>query len=121
MVQYRAFGRNFFDLGDGFCSHRTQGLGIDHYELIDSSHRNIVNEQTIGAINVLNLPENVLVLDGNEKLDRENMLQDLTEHLKNTELTTDSVLYNLTEFPSGSELFRVIEETNVGSYKALKK
>lgn len=99
----------------------TQGLGIDHYKLIDPSSQNIVNEQTIGAINVLNLPDNVLVLDSNEQLDRENMLQDLAEHLKNTELSTDSILYNLTEFPSGSEMFRVMEETNVGSYKALKK
>jgi len=99
----------------------TQGLGIDHYELIDASAKTLVNENTIGAINVLNLPDNVLVLDSNEHLDRENMLQDLTEHLKSTELTTDSFMYNLTEFPTGSEMFRVKEETNVGSYKALKK
>jgi len=30
-------------------------------------------------------------------------------------------MYNLTRFPTGSEMFRVKEETNVGSYKALKK
>ena len=99
----------------------TQGLGIDHYELIDVSNKNLVNEDAIGAINVLNLPDNVLVLDSNEQLDRENMLQDLSEHLKSTELTTDSIMYNLIQFPSGSEMFRVKEETNVGSYKALKK
>ena len=99
----------------------TQGLGIDHYELIDASSKNLVNEESIGAINVLNLPDNVLVLDSNEQLDRENMLQDLSEHLKSTELTTDSIMYNLIQFPSGSEMFRVKEETNVGSYKALKK
>lgn len=99
----------------------TQGLGIDHYELIESSKELLINEDAIGAINVLNLPDNVLVLDANDKLDRENMLQDLAEHLKNTELTTDSIMYNLTEFPSGSGMFRVQEETNVGSYKALKK
>mgnify|MGYP000182448741 CR=1 FL=1 len=73
------------------------------------------------SINVLNLPDNVLVLDSNEQLNRENMLQDLTEHLKSSELTTDTILYDLTRFPSGSEMFRVKEETNVGSYKALKK
>lgn len=99
----------------------TQGLGIDHYELIDMSSKRLVNEDAIGAINVLNLPDNVLVLDSNEQLDRENMLQDLSEHLKSTELTTDSIMYNLIQFPGGSEMFRVKEETNVGSYKALKK
>lgn len=99
----------------------TQGLAIDHYELIDASSKRLVNEEAIGAINVLNLPDNVLVLDSNEQLDRENMLQDLSEHLKSTELTTDSIMYNLIDFPSGSKMFRVQEETNVGSYKALKK
>lgn len=99
----------------------TQGLAIDHYELIDASSQRLVNEEAIGAINVLNLPDNVLVLDSNEQLDRENMLQDLSEHLKSTELTTDSIMYNLIQFPGGSEMFRVKEETNVGSYKALKK
>jgi hypothetical protein len=99
----------------------TQGLGIDHYELIDASAKTLVNENTIGSINVLNLPDNVLVLDSNEQLNRENMLEDLTEHLKSSELTTDSILYDLTRFPTGSEMFRVKEETNVGSYKALKK
>ncbi len=99
----------------------TQGLGIDHYELIDSSSQNLVNENNIGAINVLNLPDNVLVLDSNEQLDREHMLEDLSDHLKSTELTTDSIMYNLIDFPSGSKMFRVKEETNVGSYKALKK
>ncbi len=99
----------------------TQGLGIDHYELLDVSSKRLVDEDAIGAINVLNLPDNVLVLDSNEQLDRENMLQDLAEHLKNTELTTDSIMYNLIELPGGSEMFRVQEETNVGSYKALKK
>jgi len=81
----------------------------------------LFNENAVGAINVLNLPDNVLVLDSNEQLDRENMLEELTEHLTSSELSTDSVMYNLTRFPTGSEIFRVKEETNVGSYKALKK
>ena len=99
----------------------TQGLGIDHYELIDASRQNIINEESIGAINVLNIPDNVLVLDSNEQLNREQMLEDLSDHLQNSELTTDSIMYNLIQFPGGSKMFRVQEETNVGSYKALKK
>lgn len=99
----------------------SQGLGIDHYALIDPSSKNLVNEDAIGAINVLNIPENVLVLDSNDELNRESMLQELTDHLQSSELSTDSIMYNLTAFPKGSEMFRVKEETNVGSYKALKK
>ncbi len=99
----------------------TQGIGIDHYELIDASNEILFNENAVGAINVLNLPDNVLVLDSNEQFDRENMLQELTDHLTSSELSTDSIMYNLTRFPTGSEMFRVKEETNVGSYKALKK
>lgn len=99
----------------------TQGLGIDHYELRDATSHNLVSEDAISAINVLNLPENVLVLDTEEHLDRENMLEELSEHLKDVELTTDSVMYHLTKLPSGAEMFRVQEESNVGSYKALKK
>jgi len=99
----------------------TQGLGIDHYQLVDSSNEKLFNAEGIGAINVLNLPENVLVLDNNEKLEREAVLQDLAEHLKNTELTTDSIMYNLAEFQNVRGMFRLHEETNVGSYKALKK
>ncbi|UCE93477.1 MAG: hypothetical protein JSV73_11870 [Flavobacteriaceae bacterium] len=99
----------------------TQGLGIDHYELIDSTKENLVSEDAIGAINVLNLPETILVLESNELLDRENMLKDLSEHLEETELTTDSIMYSLSEFEDVKGIFRVQEETNVGSYKALKK
>ena len=79
------------------------------------------NESSVSAINVLNLPENVLVLDSNDELNGEDMLQDLAQHFRNTELSTDSIMHNITEFPSGSSMFRVQEETNVGSYKALKK
>lgn len=99
----------------------TQGLGIDHYQLIDSSNERLFNEESVGAINVLNLPENVLVLDANQKLEREGVLQDLTDHLEDTELTTDSIMYNLTEFQNVRGMFRLQEETNVGSYRALKK
>ncbi len=99
----------------------TQGLGIDHYELKEATVNSNFNQSSISAINVLNLPDNVLVLDTNNELNREDVLQDLAQHLKNTELSTDSIMYNITEFPSGSGMFRVQEETNVGSYKALKK
>jgi len=99
----------------------TQGLGIDHYKLKEAAVEMEFNESSISAINVLNLPENVLVLDSNDELNGEDMLQDLAQHFRNTELSTDSIMHNITEFPSGSSMFRVQEETNVGSYKALKK
>ena len=101
--------------------HINQGLGIDHYELIESGSENLVNEESVAAINVLNIPENVLVLDSNDELERDSMLEGYSEHLKNTELTTDSIMYNVSEFSNVNGMFRIQEETNVGSYKALKK
>jgi len=98
----------------------TQGLGIDHYELKEAAAKIEFNESSVSAINVLNLPDNVLVLDTNDELNRDDVMQDLAQHLRNTELSTDSIMYNITEFPSGSSMFRIQEETNVGSYKALK-
>ena len=67
------------------------------------------------------IPENVLVLDSNDELNGEESLQDFSDHLKNIELSTDSIMYNLSEFSNVNGMFRVQEETNVGSYKALKK
>ncbi len=99
----------------------TQGLGIDHYALIESSQENNVYEEAVSAINVLNIPDNVLVLDSNDELNNEESLQNLSDHMKNTELSTDSIMYNLSEFSNANGMFRVQEETNVGSYKALKK
>ncbi len=98
-----------------------QGLGIDHYALLESSEESNVYEEAVSAINVLNIPDNVLVLDSNEELRGEESLQDFSDHLKNTELSTDSIMYNLSEFSNVNGMFRVQEETNVGSYKALKK
>jgi len=98
-----------------------QGLAIDNYELIETPTENLVTEESVAAINVLNIPENVLVLDSNDELQREDMLKGYSEHLKNTELTTDSIMYNMTEFSNVNGMFRIHEETNVGSYKALKK
>ena len=114
-----AYGLRQFIDDEG--QNETQGLGIDHYELKEATMDFEFNESTISAINVLNLPDNVLVLDTNDELNREDVLQDLAQHLKRSELSTDSIMYNITEFPSGSGMFRVQEETNVGSYKALKK
>ncbi len=61
-----------------------QGLGIDHFEIKDSSVVDRQYEEILGAINVLNLPENVLVLDANEKLGKqeafEKMAQDVEEY-----------------------------------------
>jgi len=99
----------------------TQGLGIDHYVLLESSEVRNVYEEAVSAINVLNIPDNVLVLDSNDELNSEESLQDLSDHMKNTELSTDSIMYNLSEFSNVNGMFRVQEETNVGSYKALKK
>ena len=98
-----------------------QGLGIDHFEIKDLSDVNRQYEEILGAINVLNLPENVLVLDASENLDRQDTLENIAAHMHNTELTTDSIMYNISEFKNGTNMFRVQEETNVGSYKALKK
>ena len=70
---------------------------------------------------MLNLPENVLVLDANEKLGKEEGFENIAAHMHDAELTTDSIMYNISEFKTGTNMFRVQEETNVGSYKALKK
>jgi len=98
-----------------------QGLGIDHFKIKDLSVVDRQYEEILGAINVLNLPENVLVLDANEKLGKEENFDNIAAHMHNTELTTDSIMYNISEFKNGTNMFRVQEETNVGSYKALKK
>lgn len=98
----------------------TQGLGIDHYALIEASTQDQY-EESIGAINVLNIPENVLVLDDNDQYERGDVLRNISDDLTNTELSTDTIMNNLTEFSNVSGMFRIQEETNVGSYKALKK
>ena len=98
-----------------------QGLGIDHFEIKDTSVVDRQYEEILGAINVLNLPENVLVLDANEKLGKQEAFEDIAAHMQNTELTTDSIMYNISEFKTGTNMFRVQEENNVGSFKALKK
>jgi hypothetical protein len=98
-----------------------QGLGIDHYELKEASVVDRNYEESFGVINVLNLPDNVLVLDANEKLSKQEAFSNISEHLQESELSTDSILYNLSEFKNGNIIFRAQEETNVGSYKALKK
>lgn len=98
-----------------------QGLGIDHYELKEASVVDRNYEESFGVINVLNLPDNVLVLDANEKLSKQEAFNNISEHLQESELSTDSILYNLSEFKNGNIIFRAQEETNVGSYKALKK
>ena len=41
--------------------------------------------------------------------------------MQNTELTTDSIMYNISEFKNGTNMFRVQEENNVGAFKATKK
>lgn len=98
-----------------------QGLAIDHYELIEAPVDNLVTEESVAAINVLNIPENVLVLDSNDELQRDDMLNGYSDHLENTELSTDSIMYNMSEFSNVNGMFRIQEETTVGSYRALKK
>ena len=99
-----------------------QGLGIDHYELTESSVVDIKNEESFGVINVLNLPDNVLVMDANENLNHDEAFGNVEDHLERNELTTsDSIMYNLSALRSGTDVFRVYEENNVGSFKALKK
>jgi hypothetical protein len=70
---------------------------------------------------MLNLPDNVLVLDANDNLEMQEDFRNVADHLQNTELSTDSIMYNISEFKSGTNIFRVQEENNVGSFKALKK
>jgi len=98
-----------------------QGLAIDHFKIKDASDLDRQYEESLGVINMLNLPDNVLVLDANEKLSKQEDFSDVANHLQNTELTTDSIMYNISEFKSGTNIFRVQDENNVGSYKALKK
>lgn len=98
-----------------------QGLAIDHFEIKDVSDLDKQYEESLGVINMLNLPDNVLVLDANEKLSKQEDFIDIAVHLQNTELSTDSIMYNISEFKSGTNIFRVQDENNVGSYKALKK
>lgn len=98
-----------------------QGLAIDHFKIKDASDVDRQYEESLGVINMLNLPDNVLVLDANDKLDMQEGFRNVAEHLQSTELSTDSIMYNISEFKSGTNIFRVQEENNVGSFKALKK
>lgn len=98
-----------------------QSLGIDHYKLSESSLDAIENTEAMSGINFLNFSDSVLVLDANENLDMNSAFKNLGEHLKAYELTTDTLMHNLSEFEGKSNMFRVQDDTNVGSFKVLTK
>lgn len=94
----------------------SQALGIDHFALVESLET--PPSEALGLINLLNIPENVLVLDAQEEMRQMDSLE-AAEHLMDYEISTHSLLFDPSRMGSNSLKFQFKEQSNVGSYKRL--